>query len=285
MSDFDNKWKNKLDAYEFKEEPSDASVQNMMQMLDKVMPQEPGIKSMPVSTKPESKSFYLKIAASFALLVVFSYLVYQLNDVTVSIGNRARQHVTLPDGSVATLNAASELSYNKLAWHLSRNVNLQGEAFFEVKKGEKFTVISDQGSTQVLGTSFNVFARDRRYAVKCNTGRVQVTSHDQTAIIIPGEGVELDGGSLEKFSHNHSDQKDWRKGEFNFDSVPFGNVVEEFERQFAMKVKFPVSLKDATYTGYFNNRNMDQALKLICGPFDLTFQIKDELITLKPTEE
>ena len=73
--------------------------------------------------------------------------------------------VTLPDGSKVNLNADSRLTYKPYQWIISRNVELEGEAFFEVKQGKRFSVKSNQNKVNVLGTSFNIFSRPGNYRV------------------------------------------------------------------------------------------------------------------------
>ncbi len=68
--------------------------------------------------------------------------------------------VELPDHSKVHLNAGSEVGYHPYWWAFSREVQFEGEAYFEVEKGNRFQVESGNGTTTVLGTSFNIYARD-----------------------------------------------------------------------------------------------------------------------------
>ena len=81
--------------------------------------------------------------------------------------------VTLPDNSIVTLRGGSELSYAPYWWFADRSLQFEGEAFFDVEKGSSFTVQSDNGVTQVLGTSFSIYANDENYEVFCKTGKVK----------------------------------------------------------------------------------------------------------------
>ena len=62
--------------------------------------------------------------------------------------------ITMPDKSVITLNADSRLSFVEGNWMNNRSVSLEGEAFFDVKKGTKFEVNSEVGKVTVLGYQF-----------------------------------------------------------------------------------------------------------------------------------
>ena len=105
-------------------------------------------------------------AASIALLAIFSFLFFQSQR---SFQTRAGEQraLTLPDGSTVMLNAESEVAFNTLSWRIKRSVHLDGEGFFEVKKGRNFKVNTPNGQVQVLGTSFNVWSRKGQFQVDC----------------------------------------------------------------------------------------------------------------------
>ena len=278
MEEFDKKWKQKMEqAEQREEEPSESSVKKMMQRLDKELPVQ-----VEKQTKVRFMGMSMRIAASIAIIAVFGYLVYSLNQVEIIVGKRAQSEVSLPDGSSVMINSDSRLAYNKLTWFLKRQVQLEGEAFFEVQKGEKFSVHSPLGVTEVLGTSFNVLGRPKHLRVKCHTGKVGVRSNRSSASVIltPGEGVAIRNDKPVKFAFDLKSQLDWRSGEFYFDSIPFEEVIEELERQYAVVVQFPSSLSSEAYTGYFDNRNFDKAMRLICGPFGLAYDSVGNRITI-----
>ena len=138
--------------------------------------------------------------------------------------------IVLPDQSVMTLNASSTAEYGE-DWSENRVIKLEGEAFFDVKKGSNFSVITPNGVVEVLGTSFDVFARPEKFRVECHTGRVRISSGQSNIEITPGYAAELDKGILDISSFD-SNEGGWRKGEFHFKSEPFMNVVREIERQY-----------------------------------------------------
>src|SRR5688572_19765465 len=88
---------------------------------------------------------------------------------------------TLPDGSVATLNKHSVLTYPSSFKGKSRKVKLEGEAFFNVKSNKEKPFIIDVNDVQVkvVGTSFNVKSNNGVIEVIVETGIVQVTKDGQ----------------------------------------------------------------------------------------------------------
>ena len=182
----------------------------------------------------------------------------------------------LPDGSEIKLNAASEVSYHPYWWKLKRELNFEGEAFFNVKKGSAFKVISNAGTTEVLGTSFNISTRNSGYTVLCSTGRVRVTENlnGQEVIIEPNMMAFIDDNGLKvKKEVDESLHLGWMLGKFNFNAVSLLYVFEELERQYDINIV--ADRKEAakqSYTGFFKKTNEPElSLDLICKSFDLNF--------------
>jgi transmembrane sensor len=217
------------------------------------------------------------IAASIALLVSLGILAF-LRFYTVSISSEPGEQktATLPDGSMVYLNAQTLISYQPFWWKINRSVNLNGEGFFKVKKGERFTVISNKGITTVLGTSFNIYARENDYEVTCLTGKVSIASlitKDQI-IIIPNQMVNLNqNGKLQsKLNVNANEAIDWTASKFVFTQAPLNRVLAEIGRRYGVEIKNTQSFNQL-YTGSFNQQNdIEAILALVCKPFDIEFK-------------
>ena len=144
--------------------------------------------SKQIEEKPKAKVIrldWVKYAvASVVLLLVGVTLFMKFNTQTIISNKGEHLSYILPDGSVIELNAETEISYKPYWWKFNREIKLTGEAFFDVKKGKKFNIISENGITEILGTSFNIYARDLDYQVFCKTGRVKVCSTKSNAELI-----------------------------------------------------------------------------------------------------
>lgn len=216
----------------------------------------------------------IAIAATFALLIGLTVIVQGYRK-TISIPAGQHGSVMLPDQSRVQLNAQTTLSYKPLLWWISRNVRLNGEAFFEVTPGKKFAVISNPGKTIVLGTSFNIFARESDYRVVCITGKVKVIeSHkNQEVIIKPGQQATLSvQGTLDvNAALNTVETISWIENKLSFTAVPLQQVIEEISRQYGVIIHVPEGL-DYIYTGTFRkNSDVQRTLDMICKPFGLTY--------------
>lgn len=211
-------------------------------------------------------------AASVAAAVVLAWLFLLPNNRVIREATEiaASKTVQLPDGSVATLNASSELNY-VADWSDQRELELIGEAFFQVKKGSAFTVKTPTGSVTVLGTSFNVFSRGDELNVSCNTGRVRVEAGSEKVELTPGQCVKREGTHL-IVSNFDSQQKTWREGMFYFENARMQDILEEMERQFAIQIECESSVFEMVgITTNFSKDDRDAAFLTVSAPVGLEF--------------
>ena len=81
--------------------------------------------------------------AAAAILVLLSVLFFNNGDTIVSTNIGDQLSVVLPDGSEVVLNAKSTVSYDEGNWETNRQITLEGEAYFKVKKGIPFSLIKN----------------------------------------------------------------------------------------------------------------------------------------------
>lgn len=222
-----------------------------------------------VPLHPSYRILKLAIAAIFIVaLCVASFLRFSVIQVQTGYGEQLSQ--VLPDGSEVQLNAASSMQYHPHWWRFNRVVSLQGEAFFNVQKGSRFRVSSAAGNTEVLGTSFNVYARQSVYEVSCYTGKVKVTANEtgKTAILLPGQQAKLSQTGEMVTSEAPIEEKTgmaWMKNNFYFTSAPFNRVIYEI----SIRYNIPIHLKAKSfaYTGNFEQYDsIEKVLQVICKP-------------------
>lgn len=222
-------------------------------------------------------------AAAIVGLIVFVNLPQTFTcDTNISSAIAETNQIILPDNSVVTVNADSELCYSKADWANHRIVKLEGEAFFEVEKGSKFLVKTDNGEVEVLGTSFNVYSRDDRFFVQCETGKVGVRSEGKETILMPQESAALDK-STNKLDIIESTFKrsDWRTGTFNYNDEKLGHVLQDIERTFGVTIEEPSNINETLYNGEFTSQNVDSALYQILWPLNLEVIKSDEIFKLQ----
>lgn len=246
-----------------------------------------------VLVKPvEKKNLWLWWAVAAAAVFIIGYfgLFNRITVSTLQTGVGETLVYELPDHSAITLNASSELSFIKNNWKNHRQLDFRGEAFFEVEKGSKFTVNTLQGEVEVLGTSFNVFARPEGFEVTCFTGRVRVSHRGQEAILTPGMKAsfsaesKIEPGTANKLvtsKFNMRQAATWKQGEFYFDSAPLSKVIRELERQYNIQFNVQTDISERYYSGFFSKTNLKEALQLVFIPMGLSFEITNQEVTVQ----
>jgi len=224
-----------------------------------------------------SRKVWYSIAASLVVLFTIAALTYRYSTVEIELSKGEITNRILPDGSEVQLNADSKISYRKFGWLLNREIKLNGEAFFSVKHGNKFTVITDYNrKVTVTGTKFNVFARGTEYEVKCFEGSVVVETPTTKPIsVTKGNGVKF--SKVEEVPNpiilDSIPAPTWTKGEFYFNNTPLRLVFDELSRQFNVSIMSDAETETRNYTGFFKRDRMSNAFDLVCIPMGLTYQI------------
>ncbi|PLX04185.1 MAG: hypothetical protein C0594_09355 [Marinilabiliales bacterium] len=229
---------------------------------------------------PVKRQFVLYAAAAIIVIILGSTF---LRFFSKSILCEKGEHVSymLPDGSNVYLNADSRISYKPFWWFVSRELELEGEAYFEVTKGKEFIVHSDLGSTEVLGTSFDIYTRNKSYNVLCKTGKVKVKVHPNGEENILTSGLYLsfnaeDQASLVEEIIPHRILS-WTNGIFNFEAMKLSRVFDEIERQYDIVINVEdQSVLNEKYSGSFKRtEDVDFILDIICQPLNLNYVWKN----------
>ena len=217
---------------------------------------------------------FMRVAAVTALLLTGAYFYLNSLDETISTEFAERSTVTLPDNSEVVLNAATEVSYNAENWDEDRNVTLQGEAFFKVAKGKRFTVATANGTVTVLGTQFNVENRAGFFEVTCYEGLVSVTYQGQEKKLPDGTSFLVVHNTIVQPEAPSTSKPSWLLNESRFKSIPISFVLDELERQYNIKVTTKDIDTNTVFTGSFSNTDIDLALRSISTPSGLKYNLE-----------
>ncbi len=219
-------------------------------------------------------------AASIALLIsTVYYLTGTSKTFTTSFGEQMA--LVLPDGSEVLLNSKSTLSYKKSDWFDgNRTLELQGEGYFKVKKGSKFTVESNNGNVSVLGTQFNVKTNPSYFEVLCYEGKVAVENKEERAILTKGLSFrKIENKASEKGTFLQT-KPNWLDGESSFNNTPLKYVLNEVEKQYNVTISKSSIDLTTLYTGTFTNKNLHLALETICTPLSIDFTVTNNKVVL-----
>jgi transmembrane sensor len=227
------------------------------------------------------------IAATLLILLGTWYLFLHNPTCEIVAGRGQHTDIHLPDGSKVNLNAESKISYNKKNFITKRDLTMDGEAFFQVQKGQTFTIHTKYADIRILGTSFNVLARKNSFKVSCVTGKVQVSNVGNSVIITPGECASMEGDHLSKFSDKNIETVSlWKNGEFSFENTQLNLIFNEIERQFNITFVSKLPLDKMHFTGSFSNKNLANALDIVCIPMGLTYEIgRNDKVFIKEKKE
>ena len=233
-------------------------------------------------------SVLMKVAAVLIFLsgLTFIYLTNfsQSDEVqgVIAYDDSYQKVIYLPDNSSVQLNTDSKISFNEKTWNDQRNVSLNGEAFFSVEKGEKFSVTTATGEVTVLGTQFNVKSREEFFQVSCYEGKVAVSFVGKQFVLVAGQQMQAFNNQVSQIQIAQDKGPSWLNGMSEFQSVPVKEVFAELERQFDISISYENDTlnPDRLFTGAFSHTNLNSALKSITIPLNLTFKKSGNTITL-----
>ena len=189
--------------------------------------------------------------------------------------------ILLPDQSKVELNSNSVLHFKKFNWDSNRVVKLNGEAFFDVEKGKKFRVITNEGEIEVLGTEFNVVSRDDYFEVQCHEGKVKVVNIDTSleTILTKGNAVRFVDSTKEEWVFTKL-KPDWLSGESTFKNAPLTQVIIALENQYQVVFDTSKIDTDKRFTGGFSHTDLKLALKTVFKPMYISYYSEDSNIII-----
>jgi ferric-dicitrate binding protein FerR (iron transport regulator) len=196
----------------------------------------------------------------------------------------------LPDGSVVALNSNSKLIFPKQFKGNTREVIIEGEAFFDVKPNADKPFIINAGNAQVIvvGTSFNVCAYPETETVEVvvETGKVQVISKYNEASIdkkevflVRGEKGTLFTKSsvLEKSENKNPNYLAWKTRDFNFAETPLNEVFGCLEKTYHVDIEVSdPRLNDLKLNAQFDKKPIDFILNVVGLTFNLELKVENE---------
>ncbi|MCL6267877.1 FecR family protein [Flagellimonas myxillae] len=211
---------------------------------------------------------------------------------TLYIPYSKRFNIVLSDGSKIHLNSGSTLKYPvKFLDGMSREVYLDGEAFFEVaeNKESEFIVNTNGLTTKVYGTKFNVnsYEGDDVQEVVLVEGSVGVqndNSETNEFVLKPSEkaSIGLDGQLLRK-SVDVSGYIAWIDGILVFENERLENVLKRLERHYDVAIKNNyTAINDNRYTGYFDIESVDDILRTFSKHKPFVYEVDGSSITINP---
>jgi ferric-dicitrate binding protein FerR (iron transport regulator) len=193
---------------------------------------------------------------------------------------------TLPDGSVATLNKHSVLTYPSSFKGKTRKVKLEGEAFFNVKSNKEKPFIIDVNDVQVkvVGTSFNVKSNNGVIEVIVETGIVQVTKDGQMIELQAGERTSLGQNDTVATKQVSNDKlyNYYVSKTFVCDNTPLWKLVEKLNEAYNANIRIErEELRKLPLTVTFDEESLDTILNIISQTLMIKVSRNDNEIILR----
>ncbi|QHS60353.1 FecR family protein [Chitinophaga agri] len=230
----------------------------------------------------------------------------------ISTRHGSRSTVTLPDGSTVYLNVSSKLTYD-YGQENSRQVTLEGEAFFDVLKDEQrpFIIHTKKMDITVLGTTFNVraYEEDKTVETSLIQGKVEVTIKGDVpkkVILTPNQKIVLENEEknspvksvsmpvmhdkepyrLEEVTIIPTDslvaETAWKENCLVFNNERFEDIALKMERWYDVQIIFEdKQLAENRFTGTFINETVDQTLEALRFTSPFHYHIDKKKIIIK----
>ncbi len=228
---------------------------------------------------------YLKYAAVFILAIGISslYFYYQnenqsaqsskLLNTSVVAEDGQRSKVILPDSSVVWLNSGTQLIYNSNFGNTNRNINLVGQAFFQVTKNKKLPLVvsCDDLKIKVLGTMFdvNAYSGDENISVTLQSGSVELLNSNDESFrykLVPGEMAKFNSHSKKVVISEVNVERltAWTDGILYFNDSPMKEVLIKLERKYNIDIEvLNPQINQSVFTATIKNETLEEIFKSI----------------------
>ena len=223
------------------------------------------------------KRFSILHYAAAAVILIALGITYIYTPVTRTAPRGDHKIVRLPDGSRVHLNSGSTVNFSRLFGYTNRDLELEGEAFFDVASDDvPFAITTFNSRVEVLGTRFNLRAwpdePTPETVVALEEGSLAFGSTNggsEPLVLKPGEAAKtgaestsptmVDGVSIDQ-------QISWMQNRFVFEERPLYAIIPELERRFdiTISVESPRFLTDSLTIYYSEQVKAEQIIRDIC---------------------
>jgi ferric-dicitrate binding protein FerR (iron transport regulator) len=266
------------------------------------------------------RSLWVKLAVAASVIGILVTSVYLLNtqktrqpdflsssvsNSVVNVNNTSVPLVVqLEDGSTVTLQPQSKITYPKKFETTSREVAIEGEAFFDISKDRTrpFYVYSQDLITQVVGTSFTVKTgtKDQKSEVVVYSGKVMVSKNqtetnllqnilsvaEKKIVLTPNQKVTYEPGSkdlvvtlVDQPAPLTADSNE--KTEFIFNETPLQEVLHQLEKGYGLAITVDDSkIYKCTFTGDITEQDLYTKLDFVCQSIGATYKVEGTEITI-----
>lgn len=220
----------------------------------------------------------LLLITGLAFLAIICLFLYKYNTSVITIKSPVAKNTIhiLPDNSKVTLSPLAEVKYSKTDWHKNRNLQLDGQAYFEVVKGSQFSVDVPQGSINVLGTKFEVIESKKSLKVNCTEGKVKVFNNsNQSVIISENQSVSILNQKFSDIFSNNLTNAEFLNDRIKVKSLNTAKLANELKRFYEIDVIFKKIDPTKKFTGVIILNDLKKACEYISKSMKWEYEIEN----------
>jgi hypothetical protein len=196
-----------------------------------------------------------------------------------------KYQINLPDGSKVWLNSASSLRFPAFFSGKTREVELNGEAFFDVAKNPDmpFKVVTKDQIVEVLGTQFNInsYADEESFKTTLIEGSVKVIYKDRIILLNPGQQFQPSLKSSKVIEADTEEVTAWKNGYFLFKDEDIQSIMRKISRWYNVEVSYSGEIPDVGFGGNISrSKGIDEVLNVLQLTNAVHFKVEGRRITV-----
>ncbi len=245
-----------------------------------------------IEEETEGKVFKLNgfwktaIAACVTALIAITAFNFFGGDGMITVANETAEtmQVDLPDGTEIYLASNAEITYPE-DFNENRDVELSGEAFFEVHRDEAhpFVITTKAGEIEVLGTAFTIQASKDSTTVLVEHGLVALRNKIVEIKLRQGEAATASANEISKVTEVEANYFSWKTGVFDFEGIRLEQVIQELNTFHEKQIMFGANSEEAKnklLTAHFEELSHEEIIEIIVLTCSVTAEEKDGMVVI-----
>lgn len=222
-------------------------------------------------------AYWVGAAAASLIFMALLFGLLAKNDDTTLVAQRETQQTLLPDSTQVTLKRNTKVEYQKRLIDGARLVSMQGEAFFEVTKGNKFIVDFPGGKLKVLGTKFNIQSYTPKTGrVECYEGSVALEINKEKIVLTKGQAVNFTPKTLEgPFLFEAKEKLALPDNLYRWTDRSLEEILVLICAREGYRLKASPQVLQHRFSGVLNLSNSQQALTILTKAMNLEYQLNN----------
>jgi hypothetical protein len=205
------------------------------------------------------------------------------NKIETPVGGKYQ--VNLPDGSKVWLNSSSSLRFSALFNGDTREVELSGEAYFDVSKNKSkpFKVITKDQIVEVLGTQFNINSYSDEGSIKTTLieGSVKIIYKDKVVLLSPGQQFQPKESMSKVVEADTEEVVAWKDGYFVFKNEDIRSIMRKLSRWYNVEVNYNGNIPEVGFGGNISrSKDISEVLDVLQLTNAVHFKVEGRRITV-----